>query len=248
MKMRIALPLLFALLCLTLSALPAVAAPAQTFTYTGGTPDFANPSNTGATLNHGFIVDVRWFCPFSECNVTSVGYYNSATLHGAPVLPVPSTIQWLASGPVPFNFTGGTAGTATGLFTPPLSACQGPIGGPPPAIPVCQTFATISKGPPFPAPPVLQPHGLDWLNLYNATGFPVPEGNAIWSFCLNSLGSACSNPQNQTLILGPNGQISGAPNLSFSISGTNVPEPSSILMLGSGFLGLAGVLRRKLIR
>jgi hypothetical protein len=29
-------------------------------------------------------------------------------------------------------------------------------------------------------------------------------------------------------------------------SGSSVPEPSSILLIGSGILGLAGVLRRRL--
>lgn len=37
-------------------------------------------------------------------------------------------------------------------------------------------------------------------------------------------------------------------NASFTLSGNPVPEPSSLLMLGSGLVGLAGVVRRKLTR
>jgi hypothetical protein len=40
--------------------------------------------------------------------------------------------------------------------------------------------------------------------------------------------------------------------LSFSVSGTGIgapiPEPGSMMLIGSGLLGLAGVLRRKLMR
>jgi len=35
-------------------------------------------------------------------------------------------------------------------------------------------------------------------------------------------------------------------NITVTVSGTTVPEPSSVMLMGSGVLGLAGVIRRKL--
>ena len=42
--------------------------------------------------------------------------------------------------------------------------------------------------------------------------------------------------------------IHPVPSESFIINGAPIPEPSSIMLFGSGILGLAGVLRRKLTR
>lgn len=227
MKMRLALTLLLTLLCLTFSGPPAMAATI----YNTGLPVL---DGTGAILNSSmFVVDAEWFCPFlGGCDVTGVSYYNSKS---SGAMPVPQTITWLASGPIPFNFKGGTGGTATTISQPPLLSCQGP---PVPNPSVCQAFFSTGTS-------VLQPFGENWINLYNETD--AAAGNTLWSFAASGV------VKSNTLILNTaTGQISGAPNLAFNISGTGigaqVPEPSSILMLASGILGLAGVLRRKLMR
>jgi PEP-CTERM motif len=87
------------------------------------------------------------------------------------------------------------------------------------------------------------PHGLNWLNLYSFVG--NNSGHVIaWS---NSNGTGGPS---LTLIDNPITGISEYPSsLAFTVYGTpTVPEPGSMMLFGSGVLGLAGVLRRKLKR
>ena len=82
--------------------------------------------------------------------------------------------------------------------------------------------------------------GTYWLNLQNAvvnTGDPVywDENSGPSSASENSVGTI---PSESFTVLGTNTGTT-------TTTGT-VPEPSSIMLLGSGILGLAGVLRRKL--
>lgn len=78
--------------------------------------------------------------------------------------------------------------------------------------------------------------GTYWLNLQNAS---VPSGDPIYWDENSGPSSASEN------------SVGSVPSESFTVlgnqsTGTTVPEPSSVLLLGSGVLGLAGVLRRKL--
>jgi len=87
-----------------------------------------------------------------------------------------------------------------------------------------------------------------WLNLQNAA---VPSGDPVyWDQnsgvgCDGSGGGANCPSQASELSLGT------VASEAFTISGSNgtgtTPEPSSILLFGSGILGLAGLLRRKLL-
>jgi len=83
------------------------------------------------------------------------------------------------------------------------------------------------------------PNGTSWITLSNGnTGLGNPiywdENSGSSSAYWNSLGSI--------------------PSESFTLTGTTngppptTPEPSSIMLFGSGILGLAGVLRRKVTR
>jgi hypothetical protein len=75
--------------------------------------------------------------------------------------------------------------------------------------------------------------GAGWLTLDNAT---IGTGGSVgWDVNGTSLTAESSSL----------GNIDGE---TFSLDGELVPEPSSLLLLGSGLLGMAGMLRRKLAR
>ena len=81
--------------------------------------------------------------------------------------------------------------------------------------------------------------GTYWLNLQNAsvnTGDPIywDENSGPSQASENSVGTV---PSEAFTVLGTNGT---------STTSTTVPEPSSIMLFGSGILGLAGMLSRKL--
>ena len=87
--------------------------------------------------------------------------------------------------------------------------------------------------------PVNLAAGTYWLNLDNAVvndGDPIywDENSGPSSASENSVGTI---PSEAFTVLGGTSTTTG---------GTTVPEPSSIMLFGSGILGLAGVLRRKL--
>jgi hypothetical protein len=84
------------------------------------------------------------------------------------------------------------------------------------------------------------PNGIYWLNLQNAI---VPSGDPVyWD---ENSGTGCTSPgcPSQATTTEP------IPPESFTLFGNpsgTTPEPSSIILFGSGVLGLAGILRRKL--
>jgi hypothetical protein len=85
--------------------------------------------------------------------------------------------------------------------------------------------------------PVNLAAGTYWLNLENANaGLDAPvywdENSGPSSASANSVGTI---PSESFTLLG-----------TMTTSGSSVPEPSSILLIGSGILGLTGVLRRRL--
>jgi PEP-CTERM motif len=85
--------------------------------------------------------------------------------------------------------------------------------------------------------------GAGWVSLQNAcTTFGCSDGSAA-AFWDENDGPSSAYQNNGVGVIGSE---------SFTLNGTTgsttTPEPSSIMLLGSGILGLAGVLRRKLTR
>ena len=85
-----------------------------------------------------------------------------------------------------------------------------------------------------------------WLTLTNATD---SQSSGFDGWDLSSPGPATCDVEHGAIVPG-GGVACGFAGESFTITGgtPTTPEPSSILLFGSGILGLAGVLRRKLTR
>jgi len=94
--------------------------------------------------------------------------------------------------------------------------------------------------------------GTYWINLQNAS---VPSGDPV--FWDENSGAGCTSPGCPSSA--SESEVGTIPSESFTVLGTQssstttsttttgtVPEPSSILLFGSGILGLANVVRRKL--
>ncbi len=87
-----------------------------------------------------------------------------------------------------------------------------------------------------------------WLNLQNATvpsGDPVywDENSGVGCGGVDGTGQGCPVSASESAV----GTIpSEAFTINFTEPGGSTPEPSSIMLFGSGILGLAGLLRRKL--
>jgi PEP-CTERM motif len=83
----------------------------------------------------------------------------------------------------------------------------------------------------------------DWLNLQNAV---VPSGNPVyWD---ENSGAGCSGTDCPSQA--SESAVGTIPSEAFTVSGSNhgtTPEPSSFILFASGTIGLAGLVRRKLL-
>jgi PEP-CTERM motif len=88
-----------------------------------------------------------------------------------------------------------------------------------------------------------------WLNLQNAV---VPSGDPVYWDENSGTGCGGSGGGANCPSFASENQLGTIPSEAFTVTGSNgggtTPEPSSIMLFGSGVLGLAGVLRRKLLQ
>jgi len=224
MKMRLALLSLLTILCVSLAALPATA---NTLFTTGGPQN--NFVGTQPFLPFNGI-GVSYDCPFHDCDVESISIWSH---NSSGTIPNLGSLTWTL-GPEPFVFSGpgittGTANSFTNL------GCHGSATSP--VFQICDFSFGLGKS-------VDVPGGENWLTI---SGMSIGSGvQTYWEGCANTI-----NCGSATLIKNfITGTVTGVPTgQAFTISGTpTVPEPSSMLMLGSGIIGLAAVLRRKLTR
>lgn len=178
--------------------------------------------NTDAwTINFGFVVSDTF-------NVSN----DNTPIRGA------SFGMWLFSGDTltsaELSITSGE-NSGTSYFDQTANFTQGSCTANKYGYEVCQE-STSFNGPTLNA-------GTYWMNLQNAS---VPSGDPVYwdensgpsSASENSVGSI---PSEAFTVLG--GETTTT---SSTTTTTSVPEPSSIMLLGSGILGLASLLRRKL--
>ena len=225
MKLRIAA---LTILCLALAAVPAVAQ------YENGP---INGTTDAWTINFGYIVSDTF---------VSDGITITAFLFGVWELPgdTLSSVQWSIT-------SGENSGTVFGSGTANAS------------VPPCAIARCASKGDTLTDKfistdqygydiDLISVKGLDvpltagttyWLNLQNAA---VPSGDPVYWDENSGAGcrsNGCPSKASESAV----GTIASE---AFTINGGGgtgtTPEPSSIMLFGSGILGLAGVLRRKL--
>jgi len=203
-------------LCLTLVAVPVLA---QTVYSNGPT----NGNVDAWTINFGFVVSDTFNVGSNNTTITGLDF--------AVWFENPSTLN-----SVELSITSGENG-GTSYFDQTLNVSQGGCVSNQFGDPVCNESASFNG-------PTLN-SGTYWLNLQNAQtadGEPVywDENSGPSSASESAVGTI---PSESFTVLGSEGSTTTS--TSTTTTGT-VPEPSSIMLFGSGILGLVGMLRRRL--
>ena len=218
MKLRF---VLLAILCLTLASLPAWA---QNWSYDNGP---INGTTDAWTINFGYIVSDTFGTGPGLTNPVVTGFAFGVWEFPGDSM---SSVQWSITGGENSGSVAGS-GTASGANLSDTFISTNQFGYDIDKISVTGLNVSVISGAQY------------WLNLQNAA---VPSGDPVFwdeNSGVGCGGFACPSSASESAV----GTIAGE---AFTISGTagtsTTPEPSSIMLFGSGILGLAGVLRRKL--
>jgi hypothetical protein len=205
-----------AILCLALAAIPAVAGDI----YDNGP---INGTTNAWTINFGYIV---------SDNFTPNGNIVTGFSFGVWELPgdVMTSVDWSITAGENSGISSGS-GTASGSNLTDKFISTNQYGYDIDTITVTGlNINTTGNGAQY------------WLNLQNAT---VPSGDPVyWD---ENSGAGCSGTNCPSRA--SESSVGTIASEAFTINGGtsgSTPEPSSIMLFGSGILGLAGVLRRKL--
>ena len=221
-QIRIASLSQLTILCLVLAAIPATAGTL----YDNG-PINGSVNSWDITQGSGNAVSDSFFLTAAMSDVESVHFGEWTQVEARP-----STVEW-EIGTLPFTAIGGGSGTATLTWN-----YLGNNGGCCDIFEASFTFPSINLGP-----------GQYWLTLSNAVACgPFGCNGAVrWDenngVGCGGTGSGANCPSTAYF----DNTLGTIPSEAFTIDGTATPEPSSLLLFGSGILGLAGVLRRRLM-
>jgi len=229
LKLRIAS---LTILCLALATSPAWA---QNWSYDNGP---INGTTDAWTINFGYIVSDSYIAQGSSVTGFSFGTWEFS---GDSLSSVDWSITSAENGGTVFGSGtakkgGGGGGTLVDTF---ISSNQ--YGYDIDKITVLGLNVGLNSGTTY------------WLNLQNAV---VPSGNPV--FWDENSGIGCTSPGCPSLA--QENSVGTIPSEAFTLNGPctinnnspdcgpPIPEPSSIMLFGSGILGIAGVLRRKPVR
>ena len=226
MKMRMALLPLLTICCVALTALPATGQP---FSFSTGGPSltYLNPAPFPTPFRN---VAASYDCTFADCDVTTVDIWMT-TFPGdvSQGFPNPGALTWRL-GTSPFSGSSGSGNTNS--FTN-LGCAAGAVSNA-----ICDFQFSLGSSVDVPA-------GLNWITISGVSSASGPGQTLQWSSTAVPAASSTEICDSPACVATP---LDGSRAFTISGTATVVPEPGSILTLGSGILGLAGVLRRKLMR
>jgi len=177
-----------------------------------------NGSTDAWTINFGYIVSDTFTAPSPSISAFSFGVWEFG---GDSMTSVDWSITASENGGQVFG-----SGTASGKALTDTFISSNQYGYDIDLITVTGLSVAVTSGSTY------------WLNLQNAV---VPSGDPV--FWDENSGKGCGGSGCPSLA--SESSVGTIPGEAFTIGGST-PEPSTIMLFGSGILGLAGLLRRKL--